>query len=169
MARIRLQDAMPFPANVANQHRTLSDLHGGSRRPHTLVLCSRFLLRFRGSGRSEVLHHHLSVVSRRREGEKRPNPCFHRENAFRDPFGGAAVFDRDIQTITVECLPVQGCDPSVFRSGVLCEALKRIHPSPYPLPLGPCFRTLGEALGTFQRYTWSRAYAGIAVIPVVSL
>jgi hypothetical protein len=51
-------------------------------------------------------------------GERLPNPLFRGESAFRDPFGGAAVFDRDVETITVQRLSVQGCDTPVLGSDV---------------------------------------------------
>jgi hypothetical protein len=58
---------------------------------------------------------------------------------------------RGAGTIAVRRLAVQGCDSPASESAGLPGALKRVHPGPYPLPPGPCFRTLGEALGTFVR------------------
>ena len=51
-------------------------------------------------------------------GERLPIPLFRGRKPVRDPFGGAAVFDRDVRTFTVQRLPVQGCDTPALGSGV---------------------------------------------------
>ena len=76
-----------------------------------------------------------------RKGKGCPNPAKGQSAVPLPPHGGAAVSIGGIETITVQCLSVHGCDPTVLRSEGLCEALERFHCSLYPPTPQPSFRT----------------------------
>lgn len=76
---------------------------------------------------------------------------------------------RGIETCMAQCVLVRSMQTPCYGPASFIEALARSHPGLYPHPLGPCLRTLGEAVKTCRGYTHTGLNAGAVAIPIASL